>query len=261
MRHARSLLLLTVLATPLSAQIRLPKPKLPTPSLPGASAPNVRMPSYDDRVLEITDARLTALMRGLKVAKDQRPVLERGYKKNADDRAAQEVAIRRQGDVTTRWNHCLMEAMGIDTAAQRRLDERMQAARDRNDQRTVKRLEDSVANAMMTKGADMAMAQAKAIEPGGKCGPMPKVNQAVTQPTLIPEPRIPLADSLQVMSAGAAGMTQEQYAVMQERVLAFLTTPSHDLGSSAYAYSPNELRVLQAKRSELARYQDAMTEN
>jgi hypothetical protein len=261
MRTVTLLLAGLVLALPAEAQIRLPKPKLPTPSLPGASAPNVRMPTYDDRVLEMTDARLTALMRGLKVAQDQRPALERGYKKNADDRAAQEVAIRRQGEVTTRWNNCLMQAMGIDTVAQRRLDERMQAARDRNDTRTVQRLEDSVANAMMTKGPDMAMAQAEAIKPGGKCGPMPKVNQAVTQPTLIPQPRIPLADSLRVMSAGAAGMTEEQFAVMQERVLAFLTTPSHDLGSSAYAYSPNELRVLQAKRSELARYQELMTEN
>jgi hypothetical protein len=249
-----------LLAAPAEAQFRLPKPKVPTPSLPGASAPNVRMPTYDDRVLEMTDARLTGLMRGFKAATDARPALERGYKKNADDRAAQEVAIRRQGEVTTRWNNCLMQAMGIDTVAQRRLDERMQAARDRNDNRTVQRLEDSVANAMMTKGPEMAMAQAKAIEPGGKCGPMPRVNQAVTQPTLIPEPRIPLGDSLRVVSSGAAGMTAEQFAVMQERVLAFLTTPSHNLGSSAYAYSPNELRVLQAKRSELARYQGEMTE-
>ena len=83
------MVLLAVVATPLSAQIRLPKPKLPTPSVP-VSAPNVRMPTFDDRVLEMTDARLTALGRGLKAMKDQRAELERGYKKNADDRAAQE---------------------------------------------------------------------------------------------------------------------------------------------------------------------------
>lgn len=260
MRTPSLLLLWAVVATPLSAQIRLPKPKLPTPSVPGVSAPNVRMPTYDDRVLEMTDARLTSLGRGLKAIKDQRTALERGYKKNADDRAAQEVAIRNQGSEAARWNHCLMTAMGIDTAAQSALDRRMQAARDRNDDRTVRRLEDSVANAMMQKGPDMAMAQAEAIKPGGKCGPMPKPSQAVTTPILIPEPRIPIGDSLKVIGAGTAGMTPEQFAIMQERVLAFLNTPSHDLGSSAYAYSPNELRVLQAKRSELARYQDIMTE-
>jgi hypothetical protein len=62
------------------------------------------------------------------------------------------------------------------------------------------------------------------------------------------------------MSAAAAGMTVEQYAVIQERVLAFLNTPSRDLGSTPYAYSPMELNVLRAKRADLAKYQDVMTE-
>jgi hypothetical protein len=258
-RNPSLVLLVAVLATPLSAQIRLPKPKIPTPSVP-VSAPNVRMPTYDDRVLEMTDARLTALMRGLKVAKDERPALERGYKKNADDRAAQEVAIRRTSTAMTRWQECLLSVSGIDTAAQRRLDQRMQAAEERGDTRTVQRLQDSVMQAAMNEGGKGAMAQMEAMKPGGKCGPQPAVPTAVSQPRAIPEPRIPLGDSLQVMSAAAAGMTAEQFAVMQERVLAYLTTPSHNLGSSMYAYSPNELRVLQAKRSELARYQDQMTE-
>lgn len=253
------MLLLAVLATPLSAQIRLPKPKIPTPSVP-VSAPNVRMPTYDDRVLEMTDARLVSLMRGLKVTKDERPALERGYKKNADDRAAQEVAMRRTSDAMTRWQECLLSVSGIDTIAMKSFDRRMRAAESRGDTREVNRLQDSMVQAQMNEGGKAAMAQMEAIKPGGKCGPQPTVPTSVSQPKVIPEPRIPLGDSLQVLSAAAAGMTAEQYAVMQERVLAYLTTPSHDLGSSLYAYSPNELRVLQAKRSELARYQDQMTE-
>lgn len=259
MRTSSVLLIMAVVAPPLSAQIRLPKPKIPTPSVP-VSAPNVRMPTYDDRVLEMTDARLTSLARGLKAIKDQRPALERGYKKNADDRAAQEVAIRRSGDASMRWQMCLLEVSGIDTAAQRKYDERYRAAEQRGDNRTMQRMQDSVIQAAMNSQGKAALAQAEAIKPGGKCGPQPTVSQAVAQPVAIPEPRIPIGDSLKVIGAGAAGMNAEQFAIMQERVLAFLNTPSHDLGSSAYAYSPNELRVLQAKRSDLAKYQDVMTE-
>ena len=249
----------------LSAQFRVPRPKVPNPvdrvrqTATDAVTP-ARQPTFDDRVLEMTDGRITALIRGLSAEQQQRPALERAYKKNSDDRAAAEVALRRQGDVANRWQMCLMTAMGIDTVAQRRLDERMQAARDRGDDRLVKRLEDSVAQAMMTKGPDMAMAQAAAIQPGGKCGPMPTTNAPATPPRVIPPPRIPLADSLRVIGTGAAGMTDDQYSVMRERVLAYLTTDEDDLRSSMYVFGTNELAVLKARKRDLQRYQTALAE-
>jgi hypothetical protein len=195
-RSSSLVLLLAVAATPLAAQFRIPKPKVPTPSLPGASAPNIRTPAFDDRVLEITDARVTALMRGLKVSKDQKPALERAYKKNADDRAAAEVAFRHQGDATTRWQQCLISGSGIDTIAMASFDRRMRAAEQRGDNREVTRLQDSMMQAQMNEGGRSAMAQAEAIKPGGKCGPAPKVNTAPAQALQIPPPRNPLGDSL-----------------------------------------------------------------
>jgi hypothetical protein len=222
------------------------------------AATPARQPTFDDRVLEMTDARITALIRGLAAEQQQRPALERGYKKNADDRAAAEVALRRQGNEAARWQGCLMAAMGIDTAAQRRLDERMAAARDRGDDRTVRRLEDSVAQAMMARGPDMAMAQAAAIQPGGKCGPMPTASAAPTPVQVAPEPRIPLADSLRIIGTGAAGMTDDQYAVMRERVLAYLTTDEADLRNSMYVFGTGELSVLKARKRDLQRYQETL---
>jgi len=258
-RYFPLLVLALASASPAASQIRLPKPKLPV-SVPSASSVPTRQPTYDDRVVMINDSRATGLLRGLKVEQDQRPALERGYKKNADDRAAAEVAFRRQTDGVNRWQACMMTAIGIDTVAQRRLDERMQAARDRNDERTVKRLEDSVANAMMTKGPDMAMAQQAAMQPGGKCGPQPDPSKM--QPMrVIPEPSKPLADSLVVLGAGAAGLTPEQYAVMKERVLAYLTTATADLGRSSYVWGPTELSTLHSKRSEFVKFQEYMTEH
>ena len=270
MRFSHALALIVALSTAaapqrLSAQFRVPRPKVPNPvdrarqAATDAVTP-ARQPTFDDRVVEMTDARITALIRGLSAEQQQRPALERAYKKNADDRAAAEVALRHQGDAAARWQGCLMSVMGIDTAAQRRLDERMSAARERGDDRLVQRLEDSVSQAMMTKGPDMAMAQAEAIQPGGKCGPMPTSNAPAAPPQIIPPPRIPLADSLRIIGTGAAGMSDDQYSVMRERVLAYLTTDEEDLRNSMYVFGTGELSVLKARKRDLQRYQTALAE-
>lgn len=256
---------LVALSTPAVAQIRMPRPRVPNPLDRATQAATqavtpARTPTFDDRVLEMTDARLAALVRGLSSEQQQRPGLERAYKKNSDDRAAAEVTARRQGDAANRWQRCLMAAMGIDTVAQRRLDERMLAARERGDDRLVTRLEDSVTQAMMTKGPDMALAQAAAIQPGGKCGPAPTIDAAPLTARIVPPPRIGLGDSLRIIGTGASGMSEEQYGVMRERVLAFLTTDEADLRSSMYVFSGKELTALKAKRAELQRYQTLLVE-
>src|ERR1043165_9684322 len=73
----------------------MPKHHLPSPlnraatAVQGSPAPN-----YDDRLLEITDARAGALLKGLKAEQDARPALAAAYKRNADARAAAEVRSR-----------------------------------------------------------------------------------------------------------------------------------------------------------------------
>ena len=258
-------LALAAFATPATAQFRVPRPRVPNPVDRATQAATqavtpARQPTFDDRVLEMTDARLGALIRGLSAEQQQRPGLERTYKRNADERAAAEVAIRRQSDATTRWQHCLVQVMGIDTVAQARLDRRMAAARERGDDRTVERLEDSVMQAMMTKGPDLALAQADAIKPGGKCGPAPTAGAAALPPRIVPPPRISLGDSLRVIGTGASGMADEPYGIMRERVLAYLTTDEDDLRTSMYVFGRTELTALKARKSELQRYQSLLVE-
>ena len=74
------------------------------------------------------------------------------------------------------------------------------------------------------------------------------------------EPSLPLADSLQVIGAKAAGMTRDQYAVMQERVLAYLNS-GDDRSGSLYAYGAAEMTVLRNKKAQLQRYQATLTEH
>ncbi|MEO6066993.1 MAG: hypothetical protein ABIQ41_03290 [Gemmatimonadales bacterium] len=257
------LLALVLIVAPAEAQFRLPKPKVPNPlNRATAAAGGPRAPEYDDRVIEIDDARVTALLKGLKLEQDRRPALEAGYKKNADDRAAAEVAMRRQGDASTRWQGCLMQVMGIDTAAQRRLDARIQAAEDRRDGATVQRLQDSVMQAMMVNGPQIALAQAEALKPGGKCGPGPSATPMAAPPRFLPEPSLPLADSLRVLGAGAAGMTPEQYTLMQERVLGYLVTDEAQTArGQGWAFSAGEVRVLHARRAALQPYQQFLADH
>lgn len=259
------LLALVLAASPVAAQFRIPKPKLPNPlNRATASAGGPRAPEYDDRVIEITDARITGLLRGLKVEQDQRPALVAGYKKNADDRAAAEVAMRNHSDPVSRWQACMMRVMEIDTVAQARFQRRLNAARERNDDATVERLQDSMTQAMLADAPRMAQAQAQAMQPGGKCGPTPTAAaMAAAQPRIVPEPSLPLADSLHVLAAGSAGMTADQFAVMQERVLGYLTTDDAELarGQGMWAFGATELNVLHNRRAALQQYQSILTDH
>jgi hypothetical protein len=244
-------LLLLLAAHPLAAQFRLPKPRVPNP-LDRAATSGPRAPTYDDRVLEITQPRITAFLRGLQAERQARPGLEAGYKQNADDRAAAQVAIRRRGDQTAQVNGCMMAAAGMDTVAERKLSERVRAAEDRGDEATVARLRDSVMNAAMADGGRRALAMAQAYQP---C--LAQFNAASSAvPAPPPEPGLPLADSLHVLGAQAAGLTPDQYTLMQERVLGYLNSDEDQLRRGrGWAFSAGELDVLHAHKRELQPYQ------
>ena len=66
------------------------------------------------------------------------------------------------------------------------------------------------------------------------------------------------AACIRIIGTGQSGMTADQYAMMRERVLAFLTTDEDALRGSLWAYTSSELAALRAKRSELERYQEAL---
>jgi len=253
-----------LVANPLAAQFHVPKPKIPNPLTRATQAvAPARQPTFDDRVLEMTDARLAALIRGLRAEQQQRPGLEAGYKKNADDRAAFQVANRNRNDRINTMQDCLVNspeyrAVYGDPAAQRKNNERIQKARDRGDERAAQAIEDSVANAMMMIDPQVAMGLVTAQQ---RCGASQAVAVTPTA-TRMPaaEPRVRLGDSLRIIGTGASGMTDEQYGVMRERVLAYLTTDEQDLRASLWVFSGTEMTALRARKSELQRYQSLLVE-
>lgn len=243
----------------LSAQIRMPRPKLPNP-LSRVVPSSTPAPEYDDRVLEITDARINALLRGLRAEEERRPALEAAYKKNADDRAAAQVAQRRQSQQINDAQTCLtnspeFRAIYGDTAAQRRVARRIEAARERGDQAMVKRLEDSTAMAMMPVDPNVAMGLITAQQ---RCAGNPALYAAPTGPAPAPEIQTRLPDSLRIIGIGASGLTEDQYAVLRERALAFLWIDDAERRNPSYAFGSGELSALQSRRNDLVRYQEAL---
>jgi hypothetical protein len=264
-----ALVLLAFLATApapqrLSAQFRVPRPKVPNPitRVTQAVTPG-RQPTFDDRVLEMTDARLTALIRGLRAEQQQRPAIEAGYKKNADARAAYEVSIKDRGNQMSAMQQCLItspeyRAIYGDTVTQRKTADRLQRARDRGDDRTVTAIEDSLAAAMTRIDPQVMMGMVAAQQ---RCT-APVMNAAPTTPTPQPPdaPQTRMPDSLRIIGVGASGLTDDQYSVMRERVLAFLTVDEEDLHNSMYVFSGTEMTALKTRRAELQRYQTLLVD-
>ena len=260
MRSAPFFLACVMAATPVAAQFHLPKPKVPNPlSRVTQAATPERQPTYDDRVLEITDARVTALLRGLEAEKRQRPTLTTAYRQNADARAADAVARRGAEGRDEQVSNCFQQSpeyrqVFADTgeAGQARmtaLATRIQALQARGDFAAIQAISDSVTR--VTSKRDSLLTAARK-----RCEAIPAPKVPTGPPP--PEPSKPLADSLQVLGAGAAGMSADQYAVMRERVLAYLSTDEADLRSSMYVFGGGELGVLRARKNDLQRYQTTL---
>ena len=268
MRSTPLLLVAVLVATPLAAQFHVPRPKVPNPvdrvtQRATQAVTPARQPTFDDRVLEMTDARLTALIRGLRAEQQQRPALEAGYKRNADARAAYVTANRAQGERANAAATCLTDspeyrAIYGDTASQRKAAERLRKARDRGDDRLVQKIEDSTANAMMAMDPRVAMGMVTAQQRCNSAHPVTGAPTATQPPPDAPSTR--LVDSLRIIGTGASGLTDDQFSVMGERVLAFLNTDEAELRNSLWAYSNTEMTALRARRAELQRYQTLLTD-
>ncbi|HVX88422.1 MAG TPA: hypothetical protein VG940_05800 [Gemmatimonadales bacterium] len=250
-------------ARDLAAQIRVPRPKIPNPlsRVTQGASPDTRAPSFDDRVLEITDARVTSLIRGLEIEKRQRPALADGYRRNADARAADAVARRGAEGREEQVSLCFQrspeyQAVFADTgeAGQAKmvaLANRIQALQARGDYNAIQAISDSVTRVASRRDSLLTAARAR-------CDAIPAAKVPTGPPPA--EPSRPLADSLRVLGAGGAGLTSDQYAILRERVLAYLSTDEAELRRSLYVFSGGELAVLRARKSDLQRYQSTLAE-
>jgi hypothetical protein len=264
---------LTLLAgSPAAAQF---KPKLPKIGPVGGKSETsaTRAPTFNDRVLEITDGRLTSLMAGYKA---ELAALDAADKKQAGVRAAYEEENRQYPaklkDYEARhkiWKDCQDkyvrpaeakakkdgEALeqqvtgGDQKDFERRMQEvgeRIKAAQANGDMEEVMRLSDSISQAI---GAPSAAASTKISAEmqaaGAKCGAEPDR----------PKPPVPPSQpdvNLDQAGAGAAKMTPEQYAIMKERVrYAVREDGKVEVTSSMWAFSADELKAMEKRGDEL----------
>ena len=269
--------LLTLLAgAPAAAQF---KPKLPKIGPIGGKADATesraesRAPTFNDRILEITDARLSALLAGYKA---ELAALDAADKKHAGVRAAYEEENRqypaKRKDYEAKqksWQQCQdthvkpaeakgkkdaeaaqQELTGGDQAAfERRMQEvaeRIKAAQANGDMEEVMRLSDSISRAVGTPSAAAAtQISAEMQAAAAKCGAEPVRPQPPTPPSY---PDLDLDQA----GATAAKMTPAQYAIMKERVrYAVREDGKVEVTSSMWAFSADELKAMEKRGGEL----------
>ncbi len=265
-------LLSLVCVAPATAQF---KPKLSklNPLAKKESAATPRTPAFNDRVLEITDERVSALIKGY--AAEAREV-EAGEKRFAEARAAYEeqnrahparLAEYEKGHKA--WAACQDqvvkpaqvkaeadmqrsqdEVTGGDQAAFERkmedLKRRIETAKAEGNMAEVMRLADSLQQSVGMKSAVAANQSSAELQAAHeKCGDEPVRPEPPTAPYQ-GEP------DLDGPGSKAAGLTQDQYAILKERV-EYAVTEDCDVRVTAsnWAFAEGELEVLKRRAEEI----------
>ncbi|HUF34723.1 MAG TPA: hypothetical protein VMN37_02180 [Gemmatimonadales bacterium] len=267
-------LLALLAAAPAAAQF---KPKLsklnPLDKKNAAAAP--RAPTFNDRVLEITDGRvdqvlagytaeaaalaaeerkLTAARAAYEEENRQHPVRLKEYEKShrtwqsCQDGVVKPAEEKARADLQKSQD----EITGGDKDAFERkmeaLQKRIQAAQAAGDMAEVMRLADSLQQGVgMKSGMAAAQASADMQAAGSRCGAEP----VRPEPPTPPPSNLP---NLDAQGAKAAGLTAEQYAILKERTQAALDEGGKvQIPSSSWAFSAAELSVLEQRGADLNR--------
>ena len=222
--------------------------------------------SFDEHVLEITDARVTQFVQGLEAESRVAAQLDKqdteGIEKR--NRASQEAHQKLEDDYDRKrqtWEQCAepeekrvnkeMASYGKsldDPAAMEKLQTRMKAAQAKGDLAEIRRLSDSVSKVAMgaaSKGQN-ANAELQATI-AKKCGAPP------VEPADAPAPE-PMLTFQDVRNAGlkASGFTDRQYAILRERILPFIVSKGKT--NSGMIYTDAEAQVLAARLGDLSPY-------
>jgi hypothetical protein len=272
-RQLVGLSLLTLLAAaPAAAQF---KPKLSklNPLAKKEAAATPRTPTFNERVLEITDARVDLLLKGyaaeaaaLKASERElaaarvvyeeenrkHPARLREYEKNHEawktcqERVVKPAEARAKADAQRAQDEV---TGGDEQAFERKMEDvqkRIQAAQAAGNMEEVMRLADSLQKHVgMKSAATVSQSSAELQEAGRTCGAEPKR----------PDPPVPPSANqanLDQAGADAAGLSAEQYAILKERTQAAIDEDGRMLvSSSSWAFSGDELAVLEKRAGEL----------
>jgi hypothetical protein len=283
-RHTAVLALLTVLAAaPAAAQF---KPKMPKIGPIGgktqeaAAQTSPRTPTFNERVIEITDPRIDGLLAGYNA---ELAALDAADKKHGSVRAAYEeenkqhpARLKEYEAKHKTWQQCQdtnvkpadakakketeaaqAQVTGEDQEAfERRMNEiaeRIKAAQAKGDMTEVMRLSDSLSKAVGMTSANAAQKASSDMQAAAaKCGAEPVRPEPPTPPSY-PDLKLDQA------GAAAARMTPEQYAIMKERVrYAVREEGKVEVTSSMWAFSGDELETMKRRGPELYKAAQAL---
>lgn len=221
--------------------------------------------AFDADVLEITEARIGQLLKGLAAesevitrmqSQDQERIqkqnesLQQNYDKARAEYDRKQAAFERCAEPERQRGEAEMRGVAAgapDSAAMQRVAERMMTARSQGNMTELRRLADSVGRASMALSN-----RAQTTAQGGN----DRIVQKCGQPPAEPEPptMAPLLSAGDVRAAGlkASGFTDRQYAVMRERILPFVSSKGKT--NAGAVYTAGEAAVLNAHLNDLTRY-------
>jgi hypothetical protein len=206
----------------------------------GEDAKSSATPTFSDRVLEISDARLEQLVKGLRVEAADAEKRERENKamdaKAAEHEKAQEAYGKCSAPYTKQMMDMTGKLMAFGILAKREESKTGKISPATNDSLTA-------ATARMTKLKDEMVA---------KCGEGPGDSpfDAMKEGGESSDP--------ESAGAKAAGLTREQYAVLRERVAAWLQ--SRDGKTGQYAFAAGERATLEKRAGDLAPFRKLLVD-
>jgi len=222
--------------------------------------------SFDEHVLEITDERVSQLLKGLeaeklmaaRVEKQDTEGIERRNRAKEEAHAKQREAYDRKRET---WEKCAepeqqkaeaeseAQAKSLDNpAAMQKLQERLKAAQAKGDMAEIRRITDSVSKVGMqaaSQAQNTSDEMTAAIRT--KCGEPPVEPADAAEP----EPMLTFND-IRVAGIEASGLTDRQYAIMRERVHPFVVSKGKT--NSGMLYTDAEAQVLAARLGDLSPY-------
>lgn len=266
-----ALALACALAVPAQAQFKLKPPKIKVPgtntTVGGGGKVNTGKVAFNDDVVEITEARLDQLIKGLETERALAAKAEKendanekenerrtkAYDKEYAAYEKKDAAWEKCSDPIMRQGEAEMSEVNADASAdmdQAKMEavaKRIQAAQQQGNMAEVQRLADSVSKAAMrhsTRGQQVASgATDKVIK---QCGPRP---QEPTKPE-----QLPVMSDYDIRQAGdeAAGFEGSQGRILRERIVPFVESKGETSGG--YVYTEKEVAALTAKLDALTPY-------
>ena len=222
--------------------------------------------SFDEHVLEITDARVSQLLKGLEAEKQMAVRVEKQDTDGIERRnRAKQEAHEKEREAYDRkretWEKCAEPeqkkaesemqsySKSLDnTAAMEKLEERIKAAQARGDMAEIRRITDSVSR-IGTQAAGKIQNSSNEMTSAirTKCGEPPVEPADAAEP----EPMLTFND-IRVAGIEASGMTDRQYAIMRERVHPYVVSKGKT--NSGMLYTDAEAQVLAARLGDLSPY-------